>query len=159
MQCGLPPGAHTSCSLMLGHELPIALKAQPWCDDHPEPRREAWTLPVLCPGVPMGSRSPAFRPLPPAQQHAGDKQAARSASQTPLEKQKFLVTTISISHLGLSSAHGWAWDRMPGTLFHQCIGTGWGGLCLAWYHQSHCWKWGFCGKEPLLSSWLFFSLM
>lgn len=36
MQHGLPPGTHTSRSLVLGCELPIMSKAQPWGDACPE---------------------------------------------------------------------------------------------------------------------------
>ena len=95
----------------------------------------------------MGSQSPAFSLLPPAPRYAGDKQAVGDVSQTPSEKQKFLVTAIGAGLLGPSPAHGWVWDGMPGALHHQSMGTGWVGLCLAWCHQSRRWKWGFGGRN------------
>lgn len=63
MQHGLPPGTHTSRSLVLGHELPTMSKAQPWGDACPEQFRGR---PAPCPWALTESRSPAFSLPPPA---------------------------------------------------------------------------------------------
>lgn len=144
MQCGLPPEAHTSRSLTLGVNSPLCLKLSPGAMLARSSAGKRGGFPPFAPGC--RTRLP-----PPAPRYAGDTQAVGDVSQTPLEKQKSLVTAISTGLLGPSPAHGWVWDGMPGALRHQCGGTGWGGLCLAWCHQSHRWKWGFGEKELLLS--------
>lgn len=99
------------------------------------------------PGAPTGSQSPAFSLPPPALRYAGDRQAAGDVSQTPSEKEKSLLTAIGAGFLGPFPARGWVWDRMPGALCQQCVGTGWGGLCRHGDTSPICWKWGFGGRN------------
>lgn len=99
MQHGLPPGTHTSCSSVLGHELPTMSKAQPWGEACPE---QGNFLP-LAPGQPQRAR--ALLSAAASGTATCQGQTVGDISQMPLEKQEFLVTAIGMKLLGPSPAH------------------------------------------------------
>lgn len=137
MQCGLPPGAHTSRSLMLGPKLsPGAMLTRSRAGKH------GGFLPLA-----PGCRSPAFSLPPLAPQHAGDRQAVRDVSQIPSEKQKSLVTAIGAGLLGPSLP-----TAGSGTgCLESFASSAWGpaGEGSAWHGATSpiCWKWGFGGRN------------